>query len=47
MYISVQQPPKRKRYGVLKGLIDFTLFICTGGLWGIWMLVRFLRSNTR
>lgn len=31
----------------MRTLLDFILVILTGGLWLLWMLVRFLRNNTR
>lgn len=37
----------RKRYGFMHLLFDFTLTIFTGGLWLIWIAIRFMRSNTR
>lgn len=37
----------RKRYGFAHLLLDFVLVILTGGLWLIWIIIRFLRSNTR
>lgn len=27
-------------------LLDFILTICTGGLWLIWILIRYLRNNS-
>ena len=27
-------------------LLDLILTICTGGLWLIWILIRYLRNNT-
>lgn len=37
----------RKRYGTLHIFIDFLLTLLTGGLWLIWIVIRYLRSNTR
>jgi len=37
----------RKRYGFGHLLLDFILVILTGGLWLLWILIRFLRSNSR
>jgi hypothetical protein len=31
-----------RRYGFLHLLFDFTLVILTGGLWLIWILLRYL-----
>jgi hypothetical protein len=36
---------RRRRGGVITGLVDFTLVILTGGLWLVWMVVRYLRDN--
>jgi hypothetical protein len=36
----------RKRYGLCHLILDFVLVFLTGGLWLIWILIRFLRSNT-
>lgn len=36
----------RKRYGFLHLLFDFIMVILTGGLWLIWIFIRFMRSNT-
>jgi hypothetical protein len=38
---------KRKKYGFLHLLFDFIMVLLTGGLWLIWILIRFMRSNTR
>ena len=32
---------KKRSFGGL--LLDFVLVLCTGGLWLIWILIRFLR----
>ncbi len=37
---------RRKQYGLLHLLVDFTLTILTGGLWLIWIVIRFLRNNS-
>lgn len=34
---------KRSTFGIL---LDFILTICTGGLWLIWILIRYLRNNS-
>ena len=36
-----------KSYGFFHLLFDFTLTILTCGLWLIWILIRYLRTNTR
>ena len=33
----------KKRGGLL---LDFILVLCTGGLWLIWILIRYLRNNS-
>lgn len=35
---------KKKHYTGLHLFLDFTLTVLTGGLWLIWILIRFLRS---
>lgn len=37
----------RKRYGLGSLIIDFVLTMFTGGLWLIWILIRYLRSNSK
>jgi len=37
----------RKRYGTAHILFDFILTLLTGGLWLIWIAIRFMRSNTK
>jgi hypothetical protein len=34
---------KRSTFGLI---LDFILVICTGGLWLIWILIRYLRNNS-
>lgn len=34
---------KKRSFGGL--LLDFVLVLCTGGLWLIWILIRYLRNN--
>ena len=36
----------RKKYGLLRFFLDVFLVIITGGLWGIWLIFKFLRSNS-
>ena len=35
----------RKERGFLGLLVDFVLTLATGGLWLIWILIRYLRNN--
>jgi hypothetical protein len=37
--------PKKKHYGFFHILFDFILTILTGGLWLIWLLIRYLRNH--
>nr|DAH12816.1 MAG TPA: hypothetical protein [Caudoviricetes sp.] len=34
------------KQGCLKTFIDFILVISTGGLWLLWILIRYLRNNS-
>jgi hypothetical protein len=34
---------KRSTFGIL---LDFILVLLTGGLWLIWILIRYLRNNS-
>lgn len=36
----------RKRYGFFHFLLDVVLVIITGGLWGLWLLFKFFRTNS-
>lgn len=36
----------KRNYGFGSLLVDFILTICTGGLWLIWIIIRFLRNNS-
>ncbi len=36
----------KKKRGTLGILLDVILTILTGGLWLIWILIRFLRNNS-
>lgn len=38
---------KRKKYTFLHLLFDFVMTMLTGGLWLIWIFIRFMRSNSR
>lgn len=35
----------RKKRSTLGLILDFILVICTGGLWLIWILIRYLRNS--
>jgi hypothetical protein len=35
-----------KKYTFLHGLLDIFLVFITGGLWLIWILIKFLRKNS-
>lgn len=37
---------RRKRYGFFHLLFDFFMVMITGGLWLIWIVIRFLRVNS-
>lgn len=37
---------RKKHYGFFHLLFDFILVFLTGGLWLIWILIRFLRANS-
>ena len=43
--MSRNKGTKERGFGGL--LLDFILVLCTGGLWLIWILIRYLRSNTK
>lgn len=34
-----------KKRGFFGLLLDFILTICTGGLWLVWILIRYLRQS--
>lgn len=36
----------KKHYGFGHILLDFILTLLTGGLWLLWIVIRYLRSNT-
>ncbi len=36
----------RKKRGTDGLILDLVLTICTGGLWLIWILIRYLRNNS-
>lgn len=46
MIRSMSRRRGRKHYGFIHLLFDFVLTILTGGLWLLWIFIRFLRSNT-
>lgn len=35
-----------KKRGCLGLVLDLTLTVCTGGLWLIWILIRYLKHNS-
>jgi hypothetical protein len=35
-----------KKRGIFGILLDFILVLLTGGLWLIWILIRYLRNNS-
>lgn len=37
-----KNPKKRSLAGLI---LDFILVICTGGLWLIWIIIRYLRNS--
>lgn len=37
---------KNKKRGLFGLIVDFVLTILTGGLWLIWILIRYLRNNS-
>lgn len=37
---------RRTRYSFGSLVVDFLLTLLTGGLWLIWILIRFLRNNS-
>jgi len=36
----------KKKRGTMGILFDVVLTLCTGGLWLIWIVIRFLRNNS-
>jgi hypothetical protein len=40
-----EKKKKAKQQGCLGIAFDFVMTICTGGLWLIWVLIRYLRSH--
>lgn len=38
---------RRKKYGLLRLLIDLLLTCATGGLWLVWIFICFLRNGHR
>lgn len=37
---------EKKKRGCMGLLLDVVLTICTGGLWLLWILIRYLRNNS-
>ena len=35
-----------RRRSIVGLIFDFVLTICTGGLWFIWIVIRYLRNNS-
>jgi hypothetical protein len=44
--VTVRNYRPRKRYGFFRLLIDLILTCCTGGLWLVWLLIKFLRNGS-
>lgn len=36
----------KKKRGAFGILVDVILTLCTGGLWLLWILIRYLRNNS-
>lgn len=36
---------KRKKYGCMHLLFDFFMTLMTGGLWLLWLVIKFLRNG--
>ena len=36
----------KKKRGTAALILDVILTLCTGGLWLIWILIRYLRNNS-
>lgn len=36
---------KKKKYGTIHLIWDFFLVLITGGLWLIWIIIRYLRNT--
>jgi hypothetical protein len=43
--VKLKEVKKMKRRGILGLILDFVLVLCTGGLWLVWILIRFLRRS--
>lgn len=35
-----------KNNGIFRLIIDFILTIATGGLWLVWLIIKYLRANS-
>ncbi|MGI6124432.1 MAG: hypothetical protein ACOYIG_09675 [Acetivibrionales bacterium] len=35
-----------RRRSIVGLILDFVLTICTGGLWLVWIVIRYLRNNS-
>lgn len=42
---SISFGKKKKKYGFFRLLLDLILTLLTGGLWLIWLLIRYLRNS--
>lgn len=40
--LSIGKP--KKKYGFFRLLLDLILTLLTGGLWLLWLIIRFLRN---
>lgn len=36
---------RNKRYGLINFIFDFVMICLTGGLWLLWLLVRYIRTH--
>lgn len=36
-----------KKYGIGSALFDIIMIFLTGGLWLIWIFIKFMRTNTK
>jgi hypothetical protein len=34
-----------KRYGFLHFLVDLFLIVITGGIWAIWLIIKYVRTH--
>lgn len=45
LYVRETKVKEKKKHSFWRILLDFILVFCTGGLWLIWLLIRYLRNN--